>query len=62
MADNGRGFSFQGRYDLPALTRLNVGPVTLKERVALLGGTFTIESSPSGARLEIAVPVARATT
>jgi signal transduction histidine kinase len=62
VADNGRGFGFQGRFDLPALNRLNVGPVTLKERVASLGGTLTIDSGSAGARLEIAVPVARATT
>jgi signal transduction histidine kinase len=60
VADNGRGFDFQGRHDLAALTRMNAGPVTLTERVASLGGTLTIDSAPSGARLEIALPVARA--
>jgi signal transduction histidine kinase len=61
VTDNGRGFGFQGRYDLPALMHMNAGPVTLKERVASLGGTLTLESRTSGARLEIALPVARAT-
>ena len=61
VADNGHGFGFEGRYDLPTLIRVNVGPVTLKERVASLGGAFTIESRSSGARLEIALPVAGAT-
>ncbi len=61
VADNGRGFSFQGSHDLATLTRLNVGPVTLKERITSLGGTFTIESSSSGARLEITLPIVRAT-
>jgi signal transduction histidine kinase len=60
VADNGRGFNFQGRHDLAALKRLNVGPVTLKERVVSLGGSLTIDSGPSGARLEIALPVMRA--
>ena len=61
VSDNGHGFGFEGRYDLPALVRLNVGPVTLKERIASLGGPFTIESRTSGARLEIGLPVTRAT-
>jgi len=60
VADNGHGFAFDGRYDLSALMRLNVGPVTLKERIASLGGTFTIESHGSGAWLETALPVADA--
>jgi signal transduction histidine kinase len=60
VADNGRGFSFQGRYDLAALTGMNMGPATLKERVRSLGGALTIESGPAGARLEIALPVVRA--
>jgi signal transduction histidine kinase len=60
VADNGRGFSFQGRYDLAALTCMNMGPATLKERIASLGGTLSIESSPAGARLEIALPIVSA--
>jgi signal transduction histidine kinase len=60
VADNGHGFGFEGRYDLPTLIRANVGPVTLKERVASLRGAFIIESGPSGARLEIDLPVAGA--
>jgi len=61
VADNGRGFGFQGRHDLAALTRLKVGPVTLKERITALGGALTIESSSVGARLEIALPIVRTT-
>jgi signal transduction histidine kinase len=59
VTDNGHGFSFQGRHDLAALTRMNVGPATLKERIMALGGTLTIESDSTGARLEIALPVVR---
>ena len=61
VADNGHGFGFEGRYDLPELTRMNLGPVTLKERVASLGGAFTLESRTSGAVLEITLPAAGAT-
>ncbi len=57
VADNGRGFAFKGRYDHPTLAALRLGPGTLKERVALLGGTLTIDSTESGARVEVTVPV-----
>ena len=53
VADNGRGFEFTGRYDHAALTELDLGPATLKERVALLGGSLTIDSAEGGTRLEI---------
>lgn len=57
VSDNGRGFPFAGRYDLAALDRAGYGPRTLKERVAALGGTLTIDSSPQGATVEALVPV-----
>jgi len=57
VADNGRGFPFRGRYDLATLRAQNLGPMTLKERVAALGGTMIIESVESGARLELTVPL-----
>jgi signal transduction histidine kinase len=58
VADDGHGFPFQGTYDLPALNRMGVGPLTLKERVADLGGQMTVVSSDTGAELLIALPVA----
>jgi signal transduction histidine kinase len=60
VADNGRGFSFRGRYDQAALTELGLGPASLKERIASLGGTLAIDSTESGARLEITLPLAMA--
>jgi len=57
VADNGRGFSFRGRYDHAALTQLRLGPVSLKERVASLGGSLIIDSTEAGARLEIGLPL-----
>jgi signal transduction histidine kinase len=56
VADNGRGFPFQGDYDHAKLTTLGLGPVMLKERVMSLGGTLAIHSTPTGARLDIVVP------
>ena len=59
VADNGCGFPFRGRYDNAALDALNIGPATLKERIASLQGTLVVESSGSGARLEMTVPLKR---
>jgi len=58
VADNGSGFPFHGHYDHAALSALQLGPVILKERVDSLGGTLAIDSSPTGARLEIRLPSA----
>lgn len=56
VADNGHGFPFQGRYSHQELAGGSKGPRILLERVASLHGTLAIESNPSGARLEIAIP------
>jgi signal transduction histidine kinase len=58
VADNGRGFPFRGYYDHETLFEMKRGPVTLKERIAALGGTLSIDSSENGARLEISLPLA----
>jgi signal transduction histidine kinase len=57
VADDGKGFSFRGRYDLPSLVAAQTGPVTLKERVSSFGGSMVIDSSDSGARLEMRIPL-----
>lgn len=58
---SGRGFAgFQGRHGLESLNRMKVGPRTLKERVAVIGGTLEIESGEGGARVEIRIPLATA--
>ena len=59
VSDDGKGFPFHGRYDHAALTALRLGPVSLRERVAALGGSLTIDSSEAGARLEIWLPLVR---
>jgi signal transduction histidine kinase len=61
VADNGRGFSFRGRHDDAALAELGLGPVSLQERVASLGGALIIDSTESGARVDIMVPLATPT-
>lgn len=56
IADDGKGFPFHGRYDLEQLTSDKRGPVTLRDRVASLGGQMIIDSSELGARIEILIP------
>jgi signal transduction histidine kinase len=57
VADNGRGFPFRGHYDLATLTAMRLGPRTLKERIASLGGAMILDSSASGTRLDITLPL-----
>ena len=57
VTDDGRGFGFEGHYDHETLERNNLGPVTLRERAATLGGKLSIESSKAGSRVELLLPV-----
>lgn len=57
VVDDGRGFPFHGHYDHTVLNKMNLGPVTLKERIESLGGSLAIDSSDTGARLEITFPL-----
>jgi signal transduction histidine kinase len=57
VADDGRGFPFHGQYDLAALTTMNLGPTTLKERIMALGGYLVIDSTEAGACLHISLPL-----
>lgn len=59
VADDGRGFPFHGELDLDELTRRRLGPVSLKQRIASLGGRLRLTSSAAGARLDIRLPLAR---
>jgi signal transduction histidine kinase len=60
VSDDGAGFPFEGRYDHAVLAQMNLGPASLRERAASLGGHMTIESTKGGSRIEIAVPIAGA--
>lgn len=57
VSDNGNGFPFEGSYSHAELVRRNLGPRTLRERVSALNGTVALDSSRSGARLEILLPL-----
>ena len=54
--DDGVGFPFKGRYDLALLNARNMGPTSIKERVAALSGQMSLLSTLSGSRIEIALP------
>ena len=58
IGDNGKGFEFTGRYTAEDLARLELGPRTLRERVAAMHGSLTLESSPAGAEVYIVLPAA----
>jgi signal transduction histidine kinase len=59
IADDGCGFPFRGRFDLAQLTARQLGPRSLQERVASLGGELVLTSDLSGSRLEITLPLER---
>jgi len=60
IEDDGRGFPFSGRLSQTELDTMGKGPLVIKERVRLIEGELTIESSPGqGSRLEITVPQRR---
>ena len=60
VEDDGRGFAFAGRMSEAELATNGKGPAVIRERVRLLAGELTIESTPGqGARLEVQIPPAR---
>jgi len=56
ISDDGRGFPFQGAYDLATLEERKIGPVSLKERIASLGGDLMLRTGEAGTELEISLP------
>ena len=57
IEDNGRGFPFTGRMSQAEMDAHGRGPGVIKERVRVIAGELTIESTPGqGSRLEISVP------
>jgi signal transduction histidine kinase len=60
VEDDGLGFDFAGRLSQAQLEEARRGPLVIKERVRLIDGELTIESTPGqGSRLEITVPQQR---
>ena len=56
MVDDGIGFEFRGVWSLEKLITAGVGPRVMKERVYSMHGNLMIESTPTGARIEISIP------
>ena len=57
IEDDGKGFSFGGRFNQDQLEEAGKGPTIIKERVRLIAGQLTVESNPGqGVRLEVTVP------
>ena len=57
LEDDGKGFPFAGRYNQQQMEEAGKGPMIIKERVGLIAGELTIESTPGqGSRLEVTVP------
>jgi signal transduction histidine kinase len=60
VEDDGKGFSFSGTLSNAELEITGKGPAVIRDRVRLLAGELTIESTPGhGARLEVRIPPAR---
>jgi signal transduction histidine kinase len=59
VSDDGRGFSFHGDFDHARLAAAGLGPRSLMDRAAALGGSLSIHSSDLGARVDIALPLTR---
>jgi signal transduction histidine kinase len=56
ITDNGRGFPFEGVYDLATLNARRIGPVSLKERIGSLRGGLVLRTSDQGTVLEMSLP------
>jgi signal transduction histidine kinase len=57
LEDDGKGFAFSGRLTHDELDQIGKGPMIIKERVRLIAGALTVESTPgAGTRLEVKVP------
>jgi signal transduction histidine kinase len=57
LEDDGKGFPFAGRYNRDQMDEAGKGPMIIMERVGLIAGELTVESSPGqGTRLEVTVP------
>jgi len=60
IEDDGSGFPFAGRLTHAELDSQAKGPVVIRERVRLIEGELTLESTPGkGSRLEVSIPQPR---
>ncbi|PYM15251.1 MAG: hypothetical protein DMD81_15600, partial [Candidatus Rokuibacteriota bacterium] len=58
VTDDGRGFPWEGDRPHAALVAAGVGPRSLLDRTAALGGAVSIHSSDAGARVHLILPFA----
>jgi signal transduction histidine kinase len=58
IEDDGKGYPFHGSFNLAALTAMQKGPLTLRERVTSLHGGLELRTSQAGTHLSIALPSA----
>jgi signal transduction histidine kinase len=56
ITDDGLGFPFRGRLEHDELAGFSAGPVSLRERVGALDGRLSVESRPTGSRVEFVIP------
>jgi signal transduction histidine kinase len=57
VKDNGRGLEIAGgTYDDAELDARNIGPVSVRTRVAELNGSLVLSTSPEGVDLRIDLP------
>jgi signal transduction histidine kinase len=59
IRDDGVGMPLMGDFDMDELNRLSLGPRSLRARIAQLGGTLLVTSTPQGSTLRITLPDAR---
>ena len=57
VIDDGRGFPFHEHVDHAALVERDIGPRTLRDRVASLQGRIAIDSTVRGSRVDLVVPL-----
>jgi signal transduction histidine kinase len=57
IADDGRGFPFRGTLSLSDLLSMSAGPRSICERVVGLRGLLALESTASGSRLKVELPL-----
>ena len=57
VSDDGRGFPFIGRFNLSELTIARRGPVSLRERIASLGGDLRLDSTNEGSHIYMTIPL-----
>jgi signal transduction histidine kinase len=59
VSDDGCGFPFRGVYDHSELAARRIGPRSLRERVALLGGELVITTEHTGPEIDVTLPRAQ---